>query len=131
MLIAMPQIPKLQLKAQLYRSYTSDFVRVDPNQFCLRKLKRISLGTNGWKCFLPAGVEMELRLATERFTNLTLPCKYDSVKLPEGEHRISPQEHKEAYGDYVNQAYVVDAISPRSTKVVAGIEARIVNPSAS
>ena len=36
--------PELESQVQLYRSYTSDLVRVDPNQLCLRKLKRISFG---------------------------------------------------------------------------------------
>ncbi|MDB4766236.1 hypothetical protein OAG71_00965 [bacterium] len=109
-IIANRQLPELQSKVERYRSYTSDLIRVDPNQLCLRNLTRISSGTLGWKYFLPADAEMEIRLATEQLSRLNLPSQYDAVKLPEGEHRLYLREFRDSKKDYVKQVYVDDEI---------------------
>ncbi|MDB4766234.1 hypothetical protein OAG71_00955 [bacterium] len=108
--IANPQIPELKAKAKLYQSYSSDLTRVDPNQLCIRKLKRFSLDAQAWKYFLPAGAEMELRLATKQISSLGLPSHFDGCKLPEGEHRIYLREFMDSNTDYVKQVYVDDEI---------------------
>ena len=108
--IAMRRIPELESKVQLYRSFTSDLERVDPNQLCARKLRSLAYGTGAFKYFLPEGAEMELRLATEQISGITLPSQYDSAKLPEGEHRIYLREFDDVNKDYVKQVYVDDEV---------------------
>ena len=108
--IAMRQLPELETRVQLYRTFTSDLERVDPNQLCARKLRSIAFGTGAWKYFLPESAQMELRLATEQISGLTLPSQYDAVKLPEGEHRIYLREYKDVNEDYVKQVYVDDEV---------------------
>ena len=108
--IAKRQIPELESQVKLYRSYTSDLIRVDPNQLCLRNLKQVSYGTQGWKYFLPVGAKMDIRLATEKISELNLPNQYEAVRLPEGEHRIYLREFQDAKRDYVKQVYVDDEI---------------------
>ena len=108
--VAMRQIPELEAEAQLYRIYTTDVERLDPNQLCLRKIQHISHGSAAWKYYLPTGANMQIRLATEQISKYTLPSRYDAVKLPEGEHRIDLREYEDADGDYVKQVYVDDEI---------------------
>ena len=109
-LIAMRQLPELELEVQRYRSYSSDLVHVDPSQLCIRKLSRVSYGSQGWKYFLPTGAKMEIRFATEHISELGLPNQYDAVKLPEGEHRLYLREFRNAKKDYVKEVYVDDKI---------------------
>ena len=108
--VAMRQIPELESKVQLYRTFTSDLERVDPGQLCARKLRSVAFGTGAWKYFLPESAQMELRLATEQISGLTLPSQYDAVKLPEGEHRIYLREYNDVNEDYVKQVYVDDEV---------------------
>ena len=109
-LIAMRQIPDLESKVRLYRNYSSDLEIVDPDQLCLRNLTRVVSGAAGWKYFLPADAKMELRLATEKISELNLPNQYDAVKLPEGEHCVYLREYIDSNEDYVKQVYVDDQV---------------------
>ena len=109
-LIAMRQLPELESQVELYRTYSTDLVRIDPSQLCLRKLTQVSYGTQGWKYFLPANAKMELRLATEQISDLALPNQHDAVQLPVGEHRIYLREFRDSKEDYVKQVYVDDEI---------------------
>lgn len=108
--VAIRRIPELESQVEVYQDFSTNLDRVDPNQLCVRRLKQYSFGTAGWKYFLPADVEMELRLATEKISKLTQPSQFESVKLPEGEHCIYLREFRDVNKDYVKQVYVDDAI---------------------
>ena len=108
--VALQRIPELESQIQLYRNYSSDLTRVDSNKLCIRRLQRYSHDTVAYKYFLPADVEMELRLATEKISQLNLPSQYEAVRLPEGEHCLYLREFQDDNRDYVKQVYLDDAI---------------------
>ena len=112
--IAKSRIPELESQVQLYRSYTSELDRVDPSQLCLRRLRTVSKGMSAWKYYLPSGTDLELRFATEQISAIARPSQYDSVKLPEGEHRIYLREYNDTNEDYVKQVYVDDTLVLKS-----------------
>ena len=109
-LMAKHRIPELESKVQLYRSFASELVRVDPNQLCLRRIQRWSSGMEAWKYYLPADADVELRFATEQISKDVPPSQYDSFALPAGEHRIYLREFRDVDEAYVKQVYVDDAI---------------------
>ncbi len=107
-IFAVRELPALQNSVDQMRALTTNLSIIDDQKLCLRSLPGIWHNIHGWKYYLPADAEMELRLATEGIHSMGDPEEFQSFELPTGVHTIHLQYTQSAEKDYVTQVFVDD-----------------------
>ncbi|PAY21101.1 hypothetical protein CKO51_02060 [Rhodopirellula sp. SM50] len=105
---AVREIPVLQHSVDQMHALTTNLSIIDDQKLCLRSLPGIWHNIHGWKYYLPADAEMELRLATEGIHSMGDPEVFQSYELPTGVHTIHLKYTQNADQEYVTQVFVDD-----------------------
>ncbi|MCS7465583.1 hypothetical protein NZK35_02720 [Stieleria sp. ICT_E10.1] len=105
---AVREIPVLRNSVDQMRALTTNLSIIDDQKLCFRSLPGIWHNIHGWKYYLPADAEMELRLATEGIHSMGDPETFQSYELPTGVHTIHLKHSQNADQEYVTQVFVDD-----------------------
>ncbi|MCO8122030.1 hypothetical protein NHH03_09800 [Stieleria sp. TO1_6] len=102
------EIPSLENQVQQMRALTSDLSIIDENEWSIRTLPGIWHNIHGWKYYLPAGAEMELRLATEGINSQGDPEEFQSVDVPSGIHTVHLKNTRSHDREYITEVFLDD-----------------------
>ncbi|EMI57367.1 hypothetical protein RSSM_01208 [Rhodopirellula sallentina SM41] len=108
-ILARRQLPILESEIESMRYATTQLVISDERKLNIRTLPTFWNSVDSWKYFVPAGVDLELRLATEEINSVAFPAQYQAVPLPAGEHAIHLKGTSDADG-FHTEVYIDDEI---------------------
>ncbi|GAA5509798.1 hypothetical protein [Novipirellula caenicola] len=120
-IFARRQIPMLESEIETMRYATTQLIILDDQKLNVRSLPSIWNHINSWRCHVPAGSDLELRLATESINGVGFPADYKAVALPDGEHVIHLKCTKDAAGHH-SKVFIDDELVLQQHHPVTWIE---------
>ncbi|MFG0290896.1 MAG: hypothetical protein ACF8CQ_22185 [Rhodopirellula sp. JB044] len=108
-ILARRKLPILESEIESMRYATTQLVISDQRKLNVRTLPTFWNSVDSWKYFVPAGADLELRLATEKINSVAFPAQYQAVPLPAGEHAIHLKGTSDADG-FLTEVYIDDEV---------------------